>query len=711
MNLVLRPLLPSLLAIASATCSAQSARLAWKPLGEPGCGGWVTSLAVSPHDPRRVLVGGDMLGIGLSTDGGDTWQPTFGLKSWEIADITFHPVNSHIVWAGTMSGPYRSLDGGVTWTEMRQGFPPVADYAYSAPVQAVLFDPNQPDRLLALGGSHRRWASPGAPLWGAVWESRDAGQHWTRLSTVTDEKGIGRNIVSGGFGAGSSDRVYVAADRLGVFVSDDGGRTWQARNEGLPHLNVNQLALHPTKRDTLWAALGDTRMGDAGDYTPGGIYRSDDGGKSWRPAQTGLSRHASDNENLTARYDAVAISPVSPERMVTCDTSWNGGTLYTSRNGAAEWRKCVTRADVDALLTSGLGMTVLTCAPKDPDTLYAAGAEYILRSGDFGRTWKDISARREGDGWRGTGFTGWVCTQFRFDPSNPRHAVWLAMDAGNFWQSNDGLRSWTRARSGLEDWGGASDVAFAGERAMLVTLGQFGAFGGIGRSVDGGRKWDILAGAARGLPERGAPNTPTVGIAADPANAGVVWAAVGGKVYQTTDGGEKWAVVCEGPGMEWLASQPGKTLPLYAGGKEGVYRSEDGVTFTPMAGSPRPATRLAVDRDGHVWATSWRGVGGLWKYDGSAWTRVRDGLYISCVAVDPTDAQRVAVAEDDHPFHDVSNATGVWISEDGGKTWSRQVDGLPVLRGSVLAINPHDPEQIVFGASGRGFFTARWAKK
>jgi hypothetical protein len=104
-------------------------------------------------------------------------------------------------------------------------------------------------------------------------------------------------------------------------------------------------------------------------------------------------------------------------------------------------------------------------------------------------------------------------------------------------------------------------------------------------------------------------------------------------------------------------------------------------------------------------------MGGLWKYDGSAWTRVRDGLYISCVAVDPTDAQRVAVAEDDHPFHDVSNATGVWISDDGGKTWSRQVDGLPVLRGSVLAINPHDPEQIVFGASGRGFFTARWAKK
>jgi hypothetical protein len=46
----------------------------WTPLYEPGCGGWLTSVAVSPHNPRHVLLGGDMLGIGLSTDGGDSWQ-------------------------------------------------------------------------------------------------------------------------------------------------------------------------------------------------------------------------------------------------------------------------------------------------------------------------------------------------------------------------------------------------------------------------------------------------------------------------------------------------------------------------------------------------------------------------------------------------------------------------------------------------------------
>ncbi len=700
-----------ILTAVSIAASAQAPKLQWKPLGEPGCGGWVTSLAVSPHDAKRVLVGGDMLGVGLSTDAGDTWQPTFGFKSWEIADITFHPDNWRIVWAGTMSGPYRSKDAGVHWNEMREGFPPPADFSYSAPIQAVIYDPRNPDRLLALGGSHRRWGSPGTPLWGAVWESKDAGEHWTKLSTVADEKGVGRNIVSGAFGAGSSDRVYVAADQIGVLVSDDGGKTWQPRNEGLPHLNVNQLALHPTKRDTLWAALGNVRTGDKGEFRPGGVFRSDDGGKTWQPMQAGLSRKIGDNENFTARYEAIAVSPPFPDRLVTCDTSWTGGTLYLSRNGSADWTKCVTRADVDALLTSGMCMTVITCAPKDKDMLYVAGAEYILRSGDFGRTWKDISARHEGAGWAGTGYSGWVCNQFRFDPADRQHAVWLAMDAGNFWQTRNEGKSWTRKQFGLEDWGGANDIAFTGEQAMLVTLGQAGVFGGIGRTVDGGRKWDILAGAACGLPERGIQETPAVGIVADPGNAGTVWAAIGGRVLQTTDGGEKWAAVCDGPGIEWLASPPGKVLPLYAGGKEGVYRSEDGAKFELMAGSPKPATRLTVDGEGHVWATSWRGAGGLWKWDGAAWAKVRDGLYISCVAVDPTNTQRVACAQDDHPFHDVSHGDGVWISEDGGKTWTCQADGLPVLRGSVLAINPHDPEQIVFGTSGRGFFTARWPRK
>lgn len=67
---------------------SSAADLLWTPLHEPSAGGWITSLAVSPHDHNRILIGGDIIGIGLSDDRGESWQGTFGLKNWEFADFT-----------------------------------------------------------------------------------------------------------------------------------------------------------------------------------------------------------------------------------------------------------------------------------------------------------------------------------------------------------------------------------------------------------------------------------------------------------------------------------------------------------------------------------------------------------------------------------------------------------------------------------------------
>ncbi len=217
--------------------------LHWSPLYEPGSGGWMTGMRISPHDSRRMLVSGDMLGVGLSTDGGKSWQATTGFKTWEMGDLTWHPKEPNTVWAGSVSGPYVSYDGGKTWQERREGMPAPLGLGHSAPIERVLFDPNDVQHLLAIGGSSRRWDMikwEQAAL-GVIWESRDAGQHWTRLVTLTaegasnaaDAKGI--NIVSATFAAGSSRRIYAALDAHGVRVSDDGGKTWEARNTGLPH--------------------------------------------------------------------------------------------------------------------------------------------------------------------------------------------------------------------------------------------------------------------------------------------------------------------------------------------------------------------------------------------------------------------------------------------------------------------------------------------
>lgn len=691
--------------------------LRWQPLMEPGSGGWITSLAVSPHDPKRVLVGGDLLGIGLSEDRGESWQTTFGLPSWEIADFTFHPADPRTVWVGTMSGPCLSRDGGRTWQLRRQGFPPIADHQYSAPIQKVLFDPKDPARLVAVGGSFRRFTSPGKPLWGAVWESRDGGAMWQRLSTIKGAGGDGANILAAAFAAGSSDVLYAAADRIGPCVSTDGGRTWEVRNAGLPfEVNINHLAAHPKDAGTLWVALGAIRHPEEHEFQAGGIYKSTDAGRTWKPADKGLSAKRSRDENFTARYQAVAVSPTAPDVLLTSDTAWDGGVLYRSTDGGASWKAELRRQDFDGAYPSGLGLTVITFDPRDVGAAFAAGSEYAIRTLDGGKTWTDVTSRRApagGTGWRGRGYSGLCTVNFKWNPRDPRHAVILAMDHGNFWQSRDGLQSWTWGGKDMPNWGGANDVAFSGGGTMYVTLGQFGSFGGIAKTTDSGATWKILAGAVSGLPNENARAQP-VGIHTLPDDPNTVWAAIGGELCQSLDGGMNWKTLHQGPGLTWIAPAPGRPRRFYVSGSEGVYRTEDGQKLELLPGSPKQAGRLVVDTSPspRVYAVSWRtGHGGLWRLADGAWQRICEDVYIDAVAVDPTDPRRLAVATRDDPYHDVCRATGVWISSDAGATWSPQNAGLPCTRGPVIAINPHGPEQLIFGTEGLGYFTARWPKR
>jgi len=77
--------------------------------------------------------------------------------------------------------------------------------------------------------------------------------------------------------------------------------------------------------------------------------------------------------------------------------------------------------------------------------------------------------------------------------------------------------------------------------------------------------------------------------------------------------------------------------------------------------------------------------------------------------VDPTNGDRIVISTDDDPYHDVSAASGVYLSEDGGVTWTQQNAGLAVLRGSVIAFVPWNPRQIIFGATGQGFWLGELA--
>jgi len=707
------------------------ADIRWEPLNEPGCGGWVTSLSVSPHDTRRVLVGGDMLGVGLSEDQGEHWQSTFGFKSWEIGDFTWHPKDPSIVWAGTMSGPYVSTDGGRNWQERRQGFPAVSEGMYTAPIEKALIDPNDASHLIAMGGSSRGWQSPGKPRWGAIWESRDGGQTWKHLCTLTssgsstDVSATGLNIVSATFAPSSSEVLYAAVRGAGFYSSTNGGKTWTVSNSGLSGTNIERVVAHPQEPKTLWACMNNHKAQGAKTCVPGGIYKSTDGGATWTAISKGLGNRSAPEDHFSAGYKALVVSPSNPDVMYTCDTAWNTGVIYRTVDGGNSWLPVATKQNIGqnekdparrALLDarkvevahfSGVAMTCGTCDPRDPNVVYMAGSEYILRTLDGGKTWTDATAEKLADhAWRGRGYSGLCDVNFRFDPFRKDHAILCAMDAGKCWESRDSLKTWTFRGSDPNPWGGGGDAVFTRGDTIYATTGQFGGNGGVLRTTDG-TNWAALTGKKFGLPEFQGQGTAN-GIYTLPDDPQKVWVVFGGRLYHSTNGGERFEQLKCGRELNWIAGDPTKLTRFYVSGARNVYMTEDGEKFTGIGG-PKVAGRMTVDSQGRLYLAAWRGQRpGLWRYDTGRWARLRDDFYLANVAVDPANPERLAAIANDDPYHDHCSARGVWVSCDGGASWSPASDGLVMLRGHAIAFDSYNSERLVCGTQGRGYFVARW---
>ncbi len=670
----------------------------WKPLMEPGCGGRIVALCVSPHDSNRILVAGDMLGVGISLDRGDSWGETFGFDSWEMADFTWHPTDPNVVWIGSMSGPYKSTDGGRNWVSKRKGMGAFDGGMYSAPIQKILFDPNNADRLIAVGGSHRRWSSPGSPKWGAVWESLDGGESWKQIANIRS-----RNIVAAGFAAGSSDRLYAAVDGLGVFVSNDGGKSWAEANNSLPTKNINWIEPHPSEPNVAFVALGNYKPAGASSYEPGGIYKTEDFGQSWIAKNKGLAQNKSSDANQTARYEVVVIAKSNPNVMFTGNTSWSENNPYISKDGGETWKQ--TAGSVVKAYPAGKSIECATIDPKNENFILGAGSEYILRTRDGGAKWDDATAYQPAGSklWRGRGYSGLVCQDFKWHPKDPRHSAFAAMDGGNFWHSTDNFFTWEKAKSPVGNWGGGNELCFAGKGTMFVALGQYN-FEGIGRTLDGGKKWQVFMGAAAGLPNQW-ENKKATSIYALPNDSSKVWAAIGGALYHSENTGANWSVVFSAAQVNTVCGAPSNPQHLYLATGNGVYHSIDGRNFTALKG-PQPATRVCVDPQDEnvVYAVSWRQAGGLWRYRNGAWQKIHGDYYIAAATVHPTDSNIIAFVTNDHPYHDACFATGVYLTEDGGVTWRRQNKGLPMLRGECIVINPHDGNQMVVGLAGRGYY-------
>jgi photosystem II stability/assembly factor-like uncharacterized protein len=687
----------------------------WKPLLEPGVGGWSSGIGISPHSSNKIVVCGDVLGLSVTNDGGKTWLQTSGFTTWEMSAPTFHPTNKKIIWVGSMSGPYKSMDAGITWVSRRNGMPPVSGIDYSCPIEKVLYNPANPKVLLAFGGSNHgyngTYNNPNDPTkWGGVWRSINGGETWKEFSQIGQNSFTG--ISSAAYAGNSTEILYAAAERQGIFKSKDGGKTWVSINNGIIGGSVWNVVSHPI--DPLIVYAGVSRYLDSsGTWKAGGIYKTIDGGNNWTKLAGGLDNN-DDVEYKTASYKAIDISKKNPNVLYASNYSYWPTGVFKSTDGGDNWERVVTNNSPNTPtrprgIHSGLGMTTIDTDDRDENHVVCVNSDAVYETKDGGKTWKGIvNDLVDNDKIKGRGYSGWVTTNFKFNPLDSNVAVFQAMDNGKFWVSRDKLITWKGLGENMTDNFGGRDVTFAGPEGKIIymTAGQNGYFEAVYKSIDGGDVWERMdIEKFLGITKYG--GTPT-GIYALPENPDVVWVVAQDKLYKSTDGGISWKKIFEAIGLRYIKGEPNNSQTFYVTSKLGLYKTVNGDDFTLMEDSPTNIERIDVAGSDYILVTCWRtddGISsGLHKYDGQSWAHIKPHYLLSGVAIDPTNRNNIAVSYNQHPYTDTPLTNGVDVSTDGGLTWISKNDGLSMLRGEVLAFNPHVAGELIFGTLGRGFF-------
>ena len=308
--------------------------------------GWTYGLLVL--DPRRPLTlyatAGDF-GIFKTTTGGDPWRAVNrGLVGRAIRSLAVHPLDGRTVYAGTLGGIYRSTDGGASWGAPR---------LRAAWVNALALDPRSPSRMYAAGSD-------------GVYRSADSGRSWRSAKTPLFKYGataltLDPKVPSTLYARAANPWLPSKTWRFARSV--DGGRSWRVLKPGLTGRWVDAIAVDPTDTRTLFAGTWPIFRGE--ELAGGGVFRSTDGGATWRAA--GLAG---------LRVSGLAIDPmVSGTVYAGTDRG-----VFKSTDRGTTWIRTGPRR-------RAVGCDV-ALDPREPTTVYAGCGRHVYRSANAGKTWR-----------------------------------------------------------------------------------------------------------------------------------------------------------------------------------------------------------------------------------------------------------------------------------------------------------------------------------
>ncbi len=304
-------------------------------------GNRVSAVAGVAGHPMTYYAGAASGGVWKTVDGGLTWKPTFDDQPvHSIGALAVAPSDANVVWVGTGetfirsnvsigNGAWKSTDGGETWHHM--------GLEGTGRIGRIIVHPTNPDIVFvaALGHGYRAQPERG------IYRTNDGGKTWERVLSVNDSTGASDLAMDP-----NNPRILIAGmwqvhlktwtresggPGSGLHLSKDGGDTWtrleakglpRSEGKGLPQKPVGKIAvcMTPEDSDRIYALIetGDGVPWHGQETESGELWRSDDGGKSWK-----LASH---NRNLAGRsayYSRCAVAPDDADEVYFLSASFS----------------------------------------------------------------------------------------------------------------------------------------------------------------------------------------------------------------------------------------------------------------------------------------------------------------------------------------------------------------------------------------------------
>ena len=640
------------------------------------------------------------------------WRPIGPFRGGRAKSITGVPGQPNVFYTAFVNGGvWKTNDYGLTWR-------PIFDDQPSGSIGAVAVAPSDPNVVYV--GSGEGLARPDLSTGDGIYKSTDAGKTWTHLG-LRDGQQIPYIIVD----PRDANRLFVAVlghpygpnPERGVFRSTDGGRTFQNVLYKDENTGASDLEFDSKNPDIVYACLWETRQGPwengAWSGTSGGIFKSTDGGTTWKPLTKGLP------DEGVVQAD-VAIAPSTPNRLYASVASPRAVGIYRSDDAGESWTRITTDVRPAGRIGGG-DLPVPVVHPTDPDVVIMAST-VAWKSTDGGKTWTGIRGAPGGDDYQ----RAWI------NPTNP-DIMAMASDQGTIVTVNGGetWSSWYNQPTaqmyhvaadnafpyrvcGGQQESGSACVSSRGNDGQItfrewhpVGVDEYGYVAPDPLNPDivfGGRtpiRYDRRTGQVQNIAPkpggRGSVRTlRTAPVLFSPVDPHVLYYA-GNTLWKTATGGRSWQEIS--PDL----SRKTFEIPLNVGRfrtDPTAQPAQRGVIYTVAP------SYLDINR---IWAGTDDGLIHVTKDGGAHWTNVtppdlKPFAKVSLMDAGHFDAQTAYAAINTLRLDDMR--PHIYRTHDGGKTWTHIVNGIP--DGAPTNVVREDPKRrgLLYAGSEREVYVS-----